>query len=436
MPTTDPPGAGGLEARAAAMRETIEAHFFDDRGWLIERINRETMRPYARDELPEAAQGYTDDDAEPATAAERATYEDTMFCTGLYLWGLVEQHRVTGERAARAVADRVFDDLQPLIAANDRIQPGYIGKPWGGRPRRRTTLDQTWYFTFGLHRYMEIADGARRRRAGEIIAANVDWWMGRDYHDFQFPGEAVSGWLSPAFGGCMTAEVVLAHLATGEARYRDEWHRLQRVHKTDWFPTRRLHRWLPVDETGRKTRLIAMWHHAVAPALWTMAKAEPDRLPHWQERFVDWWRRELRLGLRDDGLTDVCVRVNLADETEEPIRPEEARLVTERPEYAELCRRNLKLQSWLCAARSSYFSAHTAVSAALLAETVPWMAEEARRALHCVLGQLDVMDFVEFTDPDGRQWPPERRHNLHTLTVFGMAAWLVAYWHARRLGLI
>jgi len=435
MPTT-PAGTSPLESRAAAIRGTIEQFFFDRRGWLIERVNQHTMKPYGRGELPEEAAGYTDDDPNPATAAERATYEDTMFCTGLYLWALTEQHRVERTPTAKAIADRVFDDLQPLLGENDRIEKGYIGKPWGGRPRRRTTLDQTFYFTFGLHRYTEIADDTRKRRAAEIIAANVDWWMGRDYHDLQFPDEEVSGWLSPAFGGCMMAEVFLAYLHTGDRRYLDERHRLEREYKADWFPIHRLHRWLPVDASGRKTRLIAMWHHAIPLALWTLAKGDPGRLPHWQERFVDHWHKELKLGLRTDGLTDVCVRLNLADGTEEPIQPDERRYVTEMPGQEELVSRNLKLQLWLCAARSSYFSAHTAVSSALMAETVPWMADEARRVLRCVLGQLDVADFTEFFDPDGLQWPPERKHNLHTLTVFGMTAWLIAYWQGRRLGLI
>ena len=70
-----------------------------------------------------------------------------------------------------------------------------------------------------------------------------------------------------------------------------------------------------------------------------------------------------------------------------------------------------------------------------MAEAVPWMADEATRVLRCVLPQLDVRDFTEFLDPDGRQWPEERKHNLQTLTVFGMAAWLIAYWQGRRLGL-
>jgi hypothetical protein len=179
-----------------------------------------------------------------------------------------------------------------------------------------------------------------------------------------------------------------------------------------------------------------MWHHAIALALWALAKGDPARLPHWQERFVDHWRQELRLGLREDGLTDVCVRLNLKDGSEEPIRPDERRYVTERPEREELIRMNLKLQLWLCAAKSSYFSAHTAVSAVLMAETVPWMAEEARRVLGRVLPQLDARQFTEFVDPDGRQWPEERKHNLETLTVFGLTAWLIAYWQGRRLGLI
>ena len=64
------------------------------------------------------------------------------------------------------------------------------------------------------------------------------------------------------------------------------------------------------------------------------------------------------------------------------------------------------------------------------------MADESKRVLDCVLPQLDVMQFTEFVDPDGRQWPKNRKHNLESLTVFGMTAWLIAYWQGRRLGIV
>jgi len=425
-----------LEEQAKSVQDTIEEHFFDERGWLIERINRHTMKPYGKYELDESAQGYSDDDPDPATAAERATYEDTMFCTGLYLWALAEQYAVTKDESVKAIADRIFDDIQPLIDMNDEIDKGYIGKPWGGRPRRRTTLDQTFYFTFGLNRYTEMADERRTKRVGEIISGNVDWWMGRNYRDFQYPDEEVSGWLSPAFGGAMCAEVLLAYLRTGDSKYLEEGRRLDRVHKTDWFPVHRIRRWLSVNEKGRKTRLLAMWHHAIPLALWVRATHEPDRLPYWQERFVDHWHQELKLGLRADGLTDTCVRLNLADGREEPIGLDETRYITERPEYEQEAKNNLKLQFLLTAAKASYYSAHMAVSAVLMAETVPWMREEAKRVLDCVLPQLDLTKLAPFIDPDGKQWPEERKHDMETLNSFGMTAWLIAYWQGRRLGLV
>ena len=425
-----------LEDRAKSTQKMIEDHFFDKRGWLMECLNMHTMKPYGRDELPEEASGYSDDDPIPATAAERKTYEDTMFCTGLYLWSLSEQYAVTGDEEPRKIADRIFDDLQPLIAMNDEIEKGYIGKPWGARPRRRTTLDQTFYFTFGLNRYSEMADPQRQKRIAEIVSGNVDWWMGRNYCDFQYPDEKISGWLSPAFGGAMMAEVFLAWLQTGEKKYQDECERLNKVHKTDWFPVQRIRRWLDTDDKGRKIRLLAMWHHAMPLALWLLGRHAPERLPYWQERFVDHWRQELKLGLRDDGLTDSCVRLNLATGTEEPIGLDEIRYVTERPEYEAGSKNNLRLQFLLTAAKSSYYSTHMAVSAVLMAETVPWMAHESRRVLDCVLPKLDMTRTPIFIDPDGRQWPTGRKHDLETLSTFGMTGWLVAYWQGRRLGLV
>ena len=75
---------------AHAFREMIEQHFFDARGLLIYNLNRRTLRPFTDAELAGCSVPHTDE-----TPAGRWTYEDTMFCSGLYFWALAEEYRVT-----------------------------------------------------------------------------------------------------------------------------------------------------------------------------------------------------------------------------------------------------------------------------------------------------------------------------------------------------
>ena len=64
-----------------------------------------------------------------------------------------------------AIANRIFDDLQPLMQENSAIDPGYIGKPWGGMAQKSTTMDQTFFFNMGLYLYARITDAERANRA-------------------------------------------------------------------------------------------------------------------------------------------------------------------------------------------------------------------------------------------------------------------------------
>ncbi len=187
-----------LEQRARTLRETLQTHFIDEQGYLIYNLNRHTMKPFTKEYMKQhgCSVGHTLE-----TPSGRWTYEDTMFNSGIYLVALTEEYLVTGDASVRAIADRVFDDIQPLIQENDDIDPGYIGKPWGGHQQKSTTIDQTWYFCFGLHRYCEMADPGRKKRAEEMILGNVDWWIKRGYRHFGHRDDVPPCWLSPSHGG-------------------------------------------------------------------------------------------------------------------------------------------------------------------------------------------------------------------------------------------
>jgi hypothetical protein len=383
-----------LEQRARHMLDVLEKYFFDAKGLLLYNINRRTMRPFTKAELAET---------------DVWTYEDTMFCTGLYLWALSEAWQVTGDAGAQQIGRRVFRDLQPLLAENDAIEPGYIGKPWGGHPAQHTTLDQTFYFCMGLYSFTKMADAQERRRAGEVIVANVEWWRRQKY----FHGDS---WLSPSHGGAMLAQVYLAFLHSGDAEYSSECERLVREHRLDEFPVRRSFRWEPADAaTGLKIRRYALWHHALAPALWLLCLNWRQRAPHWQERFVEQWHKELKLGWTNDGLAYLAVCVDLRDETEAPLPLEGHSL-----EFG--------------AAKSGYFAAHIALSAVLLAEAVPWMRETVAPMIRCVLEKVDWPQLTWISGRDADQINNGRDHLAHSLTSKGITAWLLAYWLSRRIG--
>jgi len=419
-----------LAARALEFRDTIERHFFDERGILICNVDSRTLQPFKEEDLSDAVVPLSG-----GSKVGRWAYEDTMFCTGMYLRALVEEYGVTRDKKVKAIADRIFDDLQPLIRENYEIEPGYIGKPWDGRPQRKTTIDQTFFFCFGLFLYAQIADDARKQRAGEIIAANVDWWMKDDYHPLDMARDEPPAFLNPFQSGAVLAHVYLAFLCTGDEKYMNECERLNRVHCADEFQVLRSMNWHPVDEKGLKTRTFAFFHFLLGSSLWLFAGHWTERRAWWQERFVEQWHRDIKLGMCDNGLAHLSVRINLRNGKEVPIRPEEAGFLQYKS-FAKLKADNLQHRFWVGAAKSSHISTHIACCGVQLAEAAPWMRPEVEAVVRRVLHAVDLQKCVWLEDPDGTQWPADEQQYTHSLAIRCITPWLITYWMGRRLGMI
>ena len=83
MSRKDNETAVDLAGRALEFRDTIERHFFDERGILICNVDRRTLRPFTEEDLSDAVVTLSG-----STKAGRWAYEDTIFCTGMYLRAL------------------------------------------------------------------------------------------------------------------------------------------------------------------------------------------------------------------------------------------------------------------------------------------------------------------------------------------------------------
>lgn len=418
-----------LENRAYDFRNTIEDHFIDEKGLLRCNINIKTMQPFTEKELEPF-----EITASGSTKAGRWTYEDTMFCSGLYLWSLVEEFKVTGNVEIKSKAQNFFEDLTKILKKSDKIESGYIGKPWGGEPSLETTLDQTFYLCMGLHAFCSISEGKDKKQASKIIVRNTDWWINRDYKNFQTPSDAIPVWLLPSHVGAMMAQVYLAYVHSHDDRFLDEVQKLIKSHQADLFLTRQSSQWLDADKDGLKVRRIALWHHAIAMALWLLNDIWPERSAYWKERLAGHWLEELKLGLKPDGTANQCVRVNLKDGKEVPFRLDEAGFFGE--ETAQIKRNHAQGWRWVSALESGCTSAHIGLSAALMADAIKWENSEAIDSLKTIMNKLTVSDMTRAHDPDGKQCYEPRRHWLDSLSSKGLATWLLTYWFSKRTGLI
>ena len=418
-----------LTARAAELRDAIESYFIDENGILRYNININTMKPFTEEELEPYEVACVG-----GGKAARWTYEDSMFCSGYYILSLVEEYRVTKDEAVRKKADKFFDDLLILINECQTVAPGYIGKPWGGVPSDNTNVEQTGRLIFGLHEYHSITDNKRKSQIDRIITTNTDWWISRDYKNYQTPDDAVPCELLPGYVGAMMTQVYLAYLHGGDRKYRDECERLIRQYSADQFPARLSSQWMPVDENGMKIRRIALWHTAIGHSLWLLTKYFPEGAPWWRERFADNWHKDIKLGLGPDGMTAISVRVNLATETELPFKPEEAGFYGEITDWHR--QHNALGWFWIGAEKSGHFSAFMALMATMLADAAPWMRAEAQKTAHSILTQVGLRQLCWGSDSDGTQTFEKRAHRNFSLSSKAISPWLAAYWMGRRTGLV
>jgi|GEM_PF-5711329 len=425
-----PTKSSTVHQTATRLTDLLESKFIDEQGLMRYNLDTRTSKPFTNEALAQAQIALNSDHP-----TDRWSYEDTLFITGIYFWALTEQVLTTQDPQARQTADRLLDKLLPLIEQCNAIEPGFLGKPWGGRPNPdNITIDQTFYLCAGLFRYCEIADDDRKQQAARIVIDNTDWWIRNGYYNPGHLRTVPPCWLSRSHGPVTMTQVYLAYLLTNDEKYRQECERLNQQYATDAFIPR-LNQWEGPGEDGMLIRRAALWHHSKALALWLLCRYWPQRKQQWQYHFVEQWFKELRLGLRDDGLAYMAVRVNSANQTENPFADNEMGY-RPHPEFEELKRKNLTGWLWVSAARSGYFASHIAASAALMADSVPWMWEEARTAIHRVLHQLDEDDLTWAYKDDAHLLPPNKAHYCVSLSSKAITPWLLSYWASRRLGLL
>jgi hypothetical protein len=353
-------------------------------------------------------------------------------CSGLFIWALSEEYKVTADPEVISLADTFFENITVLIEESFRIEKGFLGKPWGGKPSMNTTLDQTLYLCMGLHVYSQVADSAHSAKASEIITAVADWWISRGYRHFGHNPDIQPCWLGESHGGGMLAQIYLAFLHGKYPEiYAGECEKLIKKYNVDKFPVRRSGCWYMDEKNGRMFRIPALWHHAYALSLWLLTANCPARENYWQERFADQWHKELKLGLREDGLAYMAVKVDLADESDVSSEVLQTAFVDKILEHH---RKNVLLYS-STPARSAYFAAHIGLSGALLADAVPWMRGYVEQDIKSVLEQLDFRQMT-WVYPEDKKLCGKRSYLAKSLTSKGITAWLCAYWISRRLKIV
>jgi hypothetical protein len=417
-----------LRERADRLHRMFEERFYDPRGLMYAYINLETFRPFTAREV----RGYP---LKVACAPEDwLGYENSAMVAGNYLSALCNRAKVEPGGETEAMTDRAGRSLQRLCEMNSAFrEPGWLGKPHGGRAGTESTNDQYGAAILGLRDLARLDNGRRSREAGRWAVALCDFWMRHDYRLFLSDGRMSHRWMGRHQWGLVSMTFIrIAYELTHDEKYAVETERLRRQEQCDQ-PSPRAGNFLHnafADRPGVGVRRLSAYHHLVSDALEALCDAWPQRHEDWHHLLMEFWRKDIAMGLDADGLAYACYEVDMATNQWRPIAAQYLFPAGTTRENAAFPH-----QFWVGRCKSGSMTCHVAASAVKVGRCVPALRDECRRLAFTILQRVDENAMAMIIDPEGDQECPEFGGiRKKMLDGRGVAQWLRAYWQGLDLG--
>lgn len=168
--------------------ERLAQKTLDERGICLMTIDARTERYVTNDcfdglsrgdAMPEAVATATE-----AQPAEYWSHENPGMGAHRYLSSLAHKKRAGHPASAAREARRIFGGLLEIHRLGNEIEPGFICKPYGGRPSRETSIDELFGHSIALWIYhREFASDQEKRRIAAQCVETARWIV---RHDFQY----------------------------------------------------------------------------------------------------------------------------------------------------------------------------------------------------------------------------------------------------------
>jgi hypothetical protein len=155
------------------------------------------------------------------TLAEAMYGENTLWATGFFLWSQILRYKVTHEPEALETARKCFRDLSHVFRICRKIEPGLLGKPYGGCAGNTTSYDQSaWPVLFYVQYAQELATPQERAEAVRYMALHGEYYLQRNWvmnHFGHYERVVPGGTSTMKYLACLYA----AYELTGDTRFRD-----------------------------------------------------------------------------------------------------------------------------------------------------------------------------------------------------------------------
>jgi len=406
-------------ADRAATFEAYLASVRDADGLITSDIKADELRPWRNEDLE--GKGYDIWENWQHDPAGCLSYEDCIMGTGRYICARILRHLASGgDEAALADAERGVGAILALSREGDRIEDGFLPKPFGGLGKaslsKNTSNDQYEHALFALWSFRQACPDSPL--VPEIESAIVRWteyFVRKDFsylfHGYQWvctdPVEEKNG-LPACVGrhalGLYLPMCVMCRQITGETRYEGLIH--DRL-----LPS--LKRFIedPTEGFSGHSNSCNLLGHGVYFCRQNSVIIEEAT----QVLETCWEISERRLS-RTDGLEYDYAHAGASDDHPLPAH------YLDRPLPSD----GWKFGLWVSNVKtaSSTKTAHTGM---LLERITP--DPERAAVIRRILDHFDEpRDFMRWVDPDGSQTPAEQAWQANTIPSQFVGAWLQAYY--------
>lgn len=218
-------GMNSLATAAAGFQAFVTQHMMDGDGLCRSCLHEDTFKPWTKEQLKTLDHRMLADwfQNSPDLSACLA-YENALMATGEFTLSQIVRHRVTGEPAAREMAQRCVRAILAVIEQGRHYMPGYLPKPFGGLAKARDShemsIDQYTKAIAALHEWRPLASADERAAIDRFFVDAADFFIARKFRHAYRHRTIVTADTHHHALGLFVPLVVLAANVSGKPEYR------------------------------------------------------------------------------------------------------------------------------------------------------------------------------------------------------------------------
>lgn len=214
-----------LANAAMGFHDFVTQRMMDGDGLCRSMLHAETLKPWTKEQLARLDQRLlTDWFQNSPDYSGCLAYENALMATGEFAISQIVRHRVTGEPAARNLAQRCVHALLAVVEQGRHYMPGYLPKPFGGLAKARDSHemspDQYTKAVAALHAWRPLATAEECAAIDRFFVEAAEFFITRKFRHAYRHRTIVTADTHHHALGLFVPIVVLAARVSGKNEHR------------------------------------------------------------------------------------------------------------------------------------------------------------------------------------------------------------------------